>query len=526
MKELDQKPRFELTPENVYVDLQGYRQVLAKLYGGFALTGQQGPAGSGDIGGIDEGTSDYLRQFWSAQELSTDEALTNWTDPGIRDWHNMNWNSNNPLITGLYSRIYYEIAICNEFIRESSDEKLAARLSSEDAAKVKQYRAEARFLRAVSYMHALDLFGNGPFVTENDPVGFFQPPYYTRPQFFAFVEQELTALAADADFAAPRSNEYARVDKAAAWAMLSRLYLNAQVYTGTARFTDAAIQAKKVIDAGYALNTTAAPNVASAYGRLFLADNNTASARAEIIWPVALDANKTQSYGGTTFLVNGSTGPNPEWQKATGQTTNWAGFRTTKGLFNLFADTALDTRGRFWTKKVDNSKRSVEIADHYAFEDGLGVLKYRNVSSAGVGQGGAQNFSSIDFPMIRLAEVMLTYAEAVTRGGTGDANLALTYVNQIRRRAYAQPINTASTIADVSSLSLNFILDERGRELFWEGYRRTDLIRFNRFTTSAYLWPWKGGVKDGKAVSDNLNLYPIPSSDLSVNQNLKQNPGY
>ncbi len=140
-KDLEQTPRFETTPDKIYVDLAGYKGVLGKLYGGFALTGQTGPAGAGDIGGIDEGTSDYLRQLWSAQELTTDEAVVAWNDPGVQDWHNMNWDANNPLIRGLYNRFYYQIAICNEFIRESADDKLSARLSGGDVEQAKMFRA-------------------------------------------------------------------------------------------------------------------------------------------------------------------------------------------------------------------------------------------------------------------------------------------------------------------------------------------------------------------------------------------------
>ncbi|SET12596.1 RagB/SusD family nutrient uptake outer membrane protein [Hymenobacter actinosclerus] len=523
-KDLDQEPRFELTPDKVYANAQGYRQVLAKLYAGFATTGQQGPAGKEDIGGIDEGTSDYIRQYWSAQELSTDEAVVAWNDPGVQDWHNMNWSAANSLTRGLYSRIFYEVSICNEFLRESTDDKLGKRLSADEAATVRKYRAEARFLRAVAYMHAMDLYGNGPFVTESDPVGFFQPPYYTRSQYFTFVEKELMELGEDANFADARTNEYGRVDKAAAWGMLARLYLNAQVYTGTARYNDAAIQAKRVIDAGYKLTEAAPGKVASAYGSVFLGDNNTSAARNEVIWPVVFDVNTTQSYGGTTFLVNGSTGSSAAWQRKVGQTTGWQGLRTTSAFFKLFPDTALDRRGRFWTEG-----QTLQINDLGQFNQGLGVLKFRNVNSKGDALGGSQNFSSVDFPMIRVAEMMLIYAEAVTRGGAGDANLALGYVNQIRRRAFGLPTSTPSAVADVTSQVLKeptFLLDERGRELHWEGHRRTDLIRYGRFTTNAYLWPWKGGVASGRAVEDFRRLYPIPAADLAVNQNLKQNEGY
>lgn len=527
--DLDLKPKYETTPDKVYVDLNGYRAVLAKVYGGFAVTGlgsdDNGASGGGDVGGIDEGTSDYIRQLWSAQELSTDEAILAWGDAGVRDWHNMNWTASNPLIRGLYYRIYYEIAIANEFIRESSDDKLSARLSSTDVASAKRFRAEARFLRAVAYMHVLDLYGGGPFVVETDPIGAYTPPYRNRQELFSYVESELLALSNDADFAAPKTNEYGRVDKAAAWGMLSRLYLNAQVYTGTQRNNDAASYAKRVIDVpGYALSTTASGKVASAYGRLFLGDNQTTPARNEIIWPVTFDANNTRSFGGTTFLVNGSTSPsNGSWKAKNGMPQGgWGGMRATKNLVNLFgADTVRDTRGRFWT-----DGQTLEIADIGNFNEGLGVIKFRNITSTGTALGGSQSQSSVDYPMIRLAEVMLNYAEAVSRGGAGDANLALSYVNQIRRRAYAVPTTTPNATVDLAALSTDALLNERGRELFWEGFRRTDLIRFNRFVEGSYVWPWKGGVKDGRGVEAYRVLYPLPASDLTVNQNLKQNPGY
>ncbi|OON65798.1 RagB/SusD family nutrient uptake outer membrane protein [Hymenobacter sp. CRA2] len=532
--DLDVKPKYETTPDRVYVDLNGYRSVLAKVYGGFAVTGLGSDdnlaTGGGDVGGIDEGTSDYIRQLWSAQELSTDEAVLGWGDAGVRDWHNMNWSASNPLIRGLYYRIYYEIAIANEFIRESSDDKLNSRLSGADVAAAKRYRAEARFLRAVAYFHVLDLYGGGPFVTDTDPAGVFTPPYRNRQQIFEFVESELLALSNDPDFADPRTNEYGRVDKAAAWGMLSRLYLNANVYTasqpgatnGTPRYTEAATYAKRVIDVpGYALSTTAAGNVASAYGRLFLADNHTAPARNEIIWPVTFDAGNTRSFGGTTFLVNGSaSSSNASWKAKVGMPQGgWGGMRATKNLVNLFgADTARDTRGRFWTQG-----QNLEINDLGAFTDGYGVVKFRNVTSTGVSLGGSQSQSSVDFPMIRLAEMMLNYAEAVKRGGTGDAGLALTYVNQLRARAYANASGSAIT---AGQLTTDFILDERGRELFWEGFRRTDLIRYGKFTEGTYLWPWKGGTPGGRGVETFRALYPIPASDRAVNPALPQNPGY
>ncbi|MBF9140442.1 RagB/SusD family nutrient uptake outer membrane protein [Hymenobacter sp. BT439] len=520
-KDLDQTPKYELTPDKVYTGLAGYKQVLAKLYGGFALTGSTGPSSS-DIGGIDAGTSDYIRQWWSAQELTTDEAVIAWNDPGVQEWHRMNWDATDPLTRGIYSRIYTEIALCNEFLRESTDDKLSSRLGG-DVAQGKVYRAEARFLRAVAYMHIIDLFGNGPFVTENDVVGGALPVYYTRQQLYNFVESELTALTTD--LAPARSNEYGRVDQAAAHGMLARLYLNAAVYTGTPQYAKAAAEADAVIKSGYSLNSTAAP-AASAYGRLFLADNNLAPAKNEIIWPVIFDVNSVQSYGGTTFLVNGATsGADANWQRKVGQTTGWGGLRTTSALFDKFflagGDTARDRRGRFYTQG-----QTLAINDLSQFTQGLGVLKYRNITSTGAAQGGAQNFSSVDFPMLRLADMMLIYAEAATRGNA-DRATALGYVNQIRRRAFGFPL-TGTSSADITDVQMtsDFILDERAREMHWEGTRRSDLIRYGKFTENTYLWPWKGGVAAGQGVDAKYKLFPLPASDLTTNPNLKQNPGY
>ncbi|MBD2722705.1 RagB/SusD family nutrient uptake outer membrane protein [Hymenobacter armeniacus] len=523
-KDLDQTPKYEPTPDKVYVNLAAYKSVLGKLYGGFALTSLGGANGDSDIKGIDGGTGNYLRQLWSAQELTTDEAVVAWNDPGIQDWHNMNWDANNPLLRGLYNRAYYEISLCNELIRESSDDKLTSRLPSGDVAEAKRYRAEARFLRAVSYMHVIDLFGGGPFVTEANEVGVAAPPYNTRQQLYAFVESELLAL--KSELAPARGNEFGRVDQAAASGMLARLYLNAEVYSGTPQYAKAATEAQAVINSGYSL-VTQASSASSAYGRNFLADNNLAPASNEIIWSILLDATRTTTYGGTTFLVNGSTnGASAGWQRYVGQTTGWGGMRATRALFDKFfllgADTTVDRRGRFWTRG-----QTLEINDQSQFTQGVGVTKYRNINSDGSLIVGSQNFSSVDFPMLRLSDMMLIYAEAAARGAAARAT-GLEYVNKVRRRAFGLNINAPSAAADITDaqMTTDFILDERARELHWEAQRRTDLVRHGKFTSASYLWPWKGGVAAGRAVGDFRNLFPLPTSDLTANPNLKQNTGY
>lgn len=507
-KDLDRFPPNTTTSQNLYTTEDGYRSVLAKVYGSMALTGNVGPAGGGDVAGIDEGTSDYLRLFWKAQELSTDEAVVAWNDPGIQDFHNMNWSSSNPMLNGLYNRCFYVITLTNEFIRESTPEKAAARGLNADI--IKQMRAEARFVRAYQYWTLMDLFGNPGFVDESVITGTTElPKQIKRKELFNFVVSELKAI--EGDLAAPKSTDYGRADKAASWALLARTYLNSQVYTGVASYNQAIFYSQKVIEANYQLKPI--------YSSLYMADNNDAN--TEAIWTLNYDGLRTQNYGGTTFLVNASVNGNNSNFKDSSGLTGWSGLRTTKNLPQLFDgypnfNTKPDSRALFFLQG-----QNVEINDLSSFSDGYAVNKYRNKTQTGAfGSDPSRTFADIDFPVFRLAEMYLIYAEGVTRGGAGNPSLAVNYVNNLRKRAYG------NTSGNVSSLSLDFILDERGRELFWEGLRRSDLIRFNKFAEQSYLWPWKGGVASGTGVSSYRKLYPIPSTEVSANPNIKQNIGY
>jgi hypothetical protein len=510
-KDLDRLPTNGLNSESVYSQQQngvptGYQSVLAKVYGSFATTGNRGPDGNGDVQGIDEGTSDFLRLFWKAQELSTDEAVVAWGDPGIQDFHNMNWTSDNPMLKGLYYRSFYQITLANEFIRQSSDEKLSDRkISAVDL--VRQYRREARYLRAFQYWVLMDLFGNPPFVDESSPIaGSTLPTQIQRAALFTYIENELKAIEPDM----PANNEYGRANKAAVWALLARMYLNAQVYTGTARWTDAVTYSKKVIDAGYSL--------VSNYSWLMRADNQQNT--NEFIFTINYDGLKTQNWGGTTFLTHAPVGGSMSASQF-GIDGGWGGLRATKNLPLLFPDLtgAQDKRSQFYT-----AGQNIDIFSLTTFTDGLAVTKYKNVTRTG-GSGSSLTWADEDFPVFRLAEMYLIYAEATLRGGAGsggDANTALGYVNNLRTRAYG---NTSGNI-NIGQLTTDFILDERARELYWEGFRRSDLIRYNKFVEATYLWPWKGGVAAGRGMPANLKLYPLPSADVNANPNLTQNPGY
>ena len=505
-KDLDRMPETEITSASVYSDFNNYKGVLGKIYSGLAMSGQEGGDGNADIGGIDGGTSNYLRQYFQLQELPTDEAIIAWADAGLPDIHNMNWAANNPYVTALYYRIYYQIAMSNEFIRETQDDKLASRnITGANAEEAVMYRNEARFMRALSYSHAIDLFGNGPFVTEKDDVGVTAPPRIERKELFKYVETELKDL--EGLLKDARTNEYGRADKGAVYMLLAKLYLNAEVYTGEKRYSDARTYAEKVINAGYGLKSN--------YEELFLADNHLAN--NEVIFSVNFDGVHTRTFGGTTYIIHAATGGSMK-AASLGINSGWGGLRSTKNLVNLFPSTdgSIDKRGVFHT-----DGQNFEIEDSGAFTDGYPLVKFKNITKNGVvGSDTGGDFVDTDFPLFRLADAYLIYAEAVLRGGGGSTSTALQYVNELRERAYG------NNSGNVTSINLDFILAERARELAWEATRRTDLIRFGKFTTGSYLWPFKGGVKEGREVGEHRALYPIPSNDLIANPNLVQNPGY
>lgn len=517
---INREPVYEKAPEAIFADFANYPGLVAKVYAGLATTGQQGPAGKGDVKGLDEGFGQYTRALFNCQELTTDVAVVAWNDFGLSDMHAMTWNSTNQFPQSMFIRIFYQVSLCNEFLRQTTDDKLASNnISGANAETVRKYRAEVRFLRALSYWHAIDMFGNVPFVTENDQIGVGRPKRGTRAELFNYVETELLDIAGD-NGALPnaRAAQYGRADKGAAWMLLAKLYLNAEVYTGQAKNAECLTYCTKLINAGYTLNPT--------YRNLFLADNNTSP---ESIFNIPFDGLRTQTFGGSTFLVNATLGGDIDAAKARsgfGTTGTWQGLRTTKALVNLFPDTTTrcpDKRFLF-----GSLGQSLEINVISTFRQGFRLAKWRNLTSTGQpGSNVTDGKADIDIPLFRLADVYLMYAEAVLRGGGGNRADALNYVNLVRQRAYnATPgtVNRAGDITD-ADLTLDFLLKERARELYTECHRRTDLIRFGKFT-SGYNWPWKGTVAQGEDVPAFRTLFPIPESELGVNPNLIQNDGY
>ncbi|UCC75180.1 MAG: RagB/SusD family nutrient uptake outer membrane protein [Gemmatimonadota bacterium] len=497
------EPESTVTDVNIFDDASSYKAFLAKLYGGLVLTGQQGPHGQPDFGRLDEGFTQYTRQLWQLQELPTEEAVISWGDTGLPEMQMHTWGTSNQFIQMIYSRIFYQVSLVNEFLRETTDEKLAARGHTGLSDEIQRYRAEARFLRALSYWHGIDLFGNIPLVTEEHPLGAF-PEQNTRAELFDFAVGELNEIRDDLPEVG--AAQYGRADQGALAMLLAKLYMNAEVYVGADHYADAFAQIGNVIGGPYSLSADYLSN--------FLADNHTSP---EIIFPVPQDGEKTRTWGNTTFLAHAACGGSMNANDY-GLNWNWSGLRVRPEFVALFpgAPDSPDGRELFYT-----DGQNLEVNSIGTFTDGYAAPKYRNIDSFGQ-VGSDWEFPDTDYPMFRLADAYLMYAEIHLRGGGGTRAEALDYVNQLRERAYGDP---SGNITD-PELTLDFILDERARELWWEGHRRTDLIRYGLFSGDAYVWSWKGGVQAGTSTELYRDLYPIPASEMLANPNLEQNPGY
>jgi len=491
-------PRSTVTSANIWADQTSYASYVAKLYAGLLLTGQQGAAGNADIAGIDEGFSSYFRLFWYMQEVPTDEAVIGWGDPGLPAINRLNWDASNGMVVAMYYRVYFQVVLANEFLRQTTLDLLNARgVGATLRTTIQQYRAEARFLRALAYSHGMDLFGPIPMTTEANTVGSI-PAQVSRQAIYDYVVSELIAIK---DSLPPSAGNYGRATAAAANMLLAEVYLNAGVYTGTTHYDLALNAAAAAIAGGYTLNPVFQNN--------FTADNYLSP---ELIFAAVEDGARSQTWGGMTFLVHAGCGGS--MSAATyGMDYCWGGYRIKPQAYSLFS--AGDARGAFfWT-----SGQKVNVDTIENFSNGIAAPKFSNNRSTGPGSMGTQ--IDTDFPVFRLAEAYLIYAEAQIRGGGGAAGTALGYLNALRQRAYGNATHNFASLPP-----LDTILAERGRELLFEAKRRTDLIRFGKFSGGTYLWAWKGNVAGGTSIAATFDLYPLPANELAANPSLVQNPGY
>jgi hypothetical protein len=505
------------TSEDFFAQPNAYKKALAGVYGNLSLTGTTG-SGSSFLEGVDAGTSQYGRCLWYLQDLTTDEVIWSYeNDPGTKELQRNIWTAANPVILGMFSRAMVEVSLVNEYLKQTAPAKLSSRGVTEPAllSDIQLYRKEARVIRAIAYYHLMDLFGKAPFVTENDPVN-FAGPQYDRQQLFDFLETELTALIPD--LKAPRTNEYGRVDQAVARMILAKMYLNAEVYTGAKKYTECMAQCTQIMAGGYVLNPK--------YLNNFNGDNQTSS---EMIFTLQSDALVTQNYGPTTVMVNGQVGSIEQNGVSLGVGSGgWGGaLRLRKQFVQKFDGAEFNTDAR---KTIISGTRSIDITDISDKDQGFILAKYSNISAAGV-PGTNSTFVNTDFPLFRLGDVYLMYAEAQMRkdGATNGSALAnattqsLGYINALRQRANS---GTAAGNVQTATVTLDFILDERARELHWESHRRQDLVRFGKYTGGSYNWAWKGNGSNGIALSNDLKVFPLPTASVAANPNLTQNTGY
>lgn len=510
------------TSETVYgADESGYIAGLTKLYFNFVSNETT------DLQVSDAGASELVRAFWTVQEVTSDACKCAWeNDAWVRAMNTNTWSdADNDATYAVYVRTLQGIAYTNEYLRQTASDRLSDRgVSSELAAKIQGFRAEARFLRAYFYWMALDVFGDVPFTTENSPFGGgVNPKQASRKDVFDYCISELTALAADdSPMPAARSN-YPRADKGAVLGLLARMYLNAEVYTGTPMWQEAKDACEDIFTMGYSL--------CPEYADLFRGDNGeNPEALNEVLFGISYDAEQTQSYGGTSYLTLAAIAATDvsSTQMINGVNNGWGGIRVpyeyVEKYFNVRnADYSAgtydvnDKRGRMFYIKGRSESMDGAL---YVFLNGWSCLKFNNIphnmdQDSYLATAASKAYSDIDFPMIRLGEIYLIYAEACMN--LGQANTALPKVQDLAARAGV----TAPT-----SITQEWLIEERARELMWEGHRRTDLIRYGKFTSSSFLWTYKGGSFSGQGFDDHMKIFAIPASELPSNPELHQNPGY
>lgn len=494
--------------------------LYTKCYANMALAGNGGANGDCDIDRLDGGTTGFVRQLWNANELTTDESICCWGDPGIPQFNYNLWDASHPMLEGFYNRLYTGIAYCNHYL-DVCDGVDATRT------------AEVRFLRALYYYHLMDCWGNVPFTTVLSATS---PEQIQRADLFAWIESELKEILPNMLEPAVRTSAttgYGRADQDAANLLLARLYINAEVYTGTPRWADAKAYAETVINGPHKLWTNGNDNW-SAYQMLFMGDNGENGASQEAILPLLQDGITTTSWGTSLFVMASTWKADMDTEGNYGTNQLWAGNRARCQLVKKFfpnttdgselaytirdmAAAAGDDRALFYG--ID---REFNVNNPSEFTSGFSIGKFRNTYSNG-GTPHNTQFIDTDYFLMRSAEAYLIAAEADARqnGGTISAQ-GLAYINALRSRANASSVTAAQC-------TLDFILDERSRELYYEGFRRTDLIRYGYFggeKSAQYLWEWKGGVQNGQAIDAYRNLFAIPAEDMNANPNLTQNPGY
>ena len=522
IKDLDALPLnpTDYTSEVAYgTELGAYVSGLSKVYAGLFDCRTATGIGNGSQGSFLGGT-------WLFNENSSDECFhTGSSDTWSLTVNFNTWNENaNDLSNGIYANSVLTITYANEFLIQTEEEKLDARgVDATLKGQINSLRAEAKFLRAYCYWTLIDIYGNIPFVDETTPIGKTPPARKERKEAFEWTVNQLEELVSGNDLPAAASN-YPRVDKGCALATLVRLYLNAEVYTGTAMWDKAKDACERLFKLG-------AYDLCPEYQWVFMGDNaENPVARKEIIFANFQHYQNTAwNWGGTTLLL--ATAIDADLMRdgyPTGFGDSWSGshmptewverfFHPTGVNYETGEYTIEDKRGQYFYIKG----HTPDMKDGpWLFKEGWAVIKWSNLphdvsAEEYKATAATRKFSDTDYIYIRLGEMYLAYAEACLK--LNKAAEGLPYLNALRKRA---------GVSEVSSYDAEFLFEEYSRELYWEGHRRRDLTRFDKYSSANYLWHWKGGSYEGQSFPKYKEILPIPTNELQANENLKQNPGY
>ena len=559
-----QTPIFDSNPKEYLGD------VMAKCYLGLAVSGQYGPNGDSDIKGLDGGTSQYTRGLFMLNEFTTDECLWIYQDAGVFDLVQDNWGSDNVVVYGIYSRFYTHIAICNDFLRLARDPgAVGITVDDELRKELNQFMLEARALRDMSYYNIIDLWGRG--VIAWDDMGYGEVPQQaeSRQALYEKVVGDLEEVLNEWPDNINGSNVvYGRIGKDAVRALLCRFYLNAETWGCGNQYQKCWDMAQTIIN-NHKGGGFQGSGLANDYLSLFCGNNDmfmpggSLGEQNEILWGIPYATTYTEPYGGTTFLILGPTKNavpkgfpmvdpfNPaELGDAFcspafyGEGDAWGCMHARQQFsekFNFVNGYCDDARTYIWLTENAGFKLENSVYDDY--EDGYIPMKYTNVKCEAdgsmpkwtdpltglprIGVRTSDDFPYIettsywpdtDLPLIRLADVYLMAAECAVRGA-GNMSDGLNYVNLVRARA-GQPAWGSTDLNETN------LLDERSRELYWEMTRRTDLIRFGKFT-SGYNWNWKNNIYSGTDIASYRALFPLPANVIAVyGSSMVQNPGY
>ena len=551
LEQLPQDPQV-LTPGDFASDPHGYvNGYLAKCYSGMAVSGQKG-AGDSEITSPDAGMSCYNRAIFMANEFTTDEyAWIYSSDAGVADFVQTNWAAGNPVVDLIYSRLYTHIAVCNDFmrfVRNAGDYGVSL-----DGIDVDQYLLEARALRAMSYYNVIDIFGRAAVAWDDAPYG--EEPLQAESRA-ALYDKVVTDLEDVLSKFSDKTPVYGRIGKDAVEALLVRFYLNSEIFTeGAKNDLDKCWEHAQNIIKRHEGGGFNGSGLAQDYLSVFCKNNHIFVAGAagaladqnEILWNTPYEFGMTESYGGSSFMIMASCFGgennaladgfcNKEWY---GTNNPWGCMHARQQFsekFGFVDGRTADKRAALWLTEIAGWNITNNVYDdlrqgylnikftNVDCDEATGKMPMYNDPKTGLPRAGKpnpepMNFVDTDYPVIRLAEVYLNAAECALRGH-GDMALATKYVNYLRSRAGV----STWTQAD---LSLNTLLDERARELYGENVRRTDLVRFGKFTGNSYVWNWKGGQVDGTYIADRYNVFPIPTNVIaSYDSKYDQNKGY